>query len=124
MREASILEEEEFLFLFLVPLQHEENVVGWREGFLSPQARATEQEHQIGVDSSRKTSREVTGREPSWGAEDGKVGGPAGARAVSARSCSCQSTLSRHTKSQRQRPQPLSEARQEKLSCFRHKRIS
>lgn len=85
MKEVPILEEEEFLFLFLVMLQYEENVVGWREGFLSPQARATEQEHQIRIESSRKNSRKVTGREPSRRAEDGKVGGPACARAVSAR---------------------------------------
>lgn len=97
-----------FLILSAAPTQRKcGGLEGGGGGFLSPQARATEQEHQIGVDSSRKTSREVTGREASWGAEDRKVGGPAGARAVSARSCSCQPTLSRHTKSQRQRPQPL-----------------
>lgn len=117
------MEEEEFLFLFLVLLQHEENVVGWREGFLSPQARATEQEHQTGIDRSRKTSREVTGREPSWRAEDGKVGGPARARAVSARSGSCQPTLSRYTKPETKAPAPRRLGRKSS-AVLRRKRIS
>lgn len=69
-----------------VLLQHEENAAGLKgERPLSPQARATAQEDQTGIDSSRKTTIEVAGRKPGWRAEDGKVGGPACARAVSAR---------------------------------------